>query len=93
MTHLEKVLEDYRSTAYHTRDLGDKFERLIKRFLEVDPMYKDIFSNVWLWKDFPERNGEQDTGIDIVARERLGGGSFHWFFKEESSYFEVRLVF
>ena len=74
MIHLEKLLEGYRSTAHHTRDLGDKFERLIKRFLKVDSIYKERFSNVWLWKDFPERNGKQDVGIDIIAQEYLGGG-------------------
>ena len=73
MGQLSRVISEYRLTACHSRDLGDKFERLIKRYLEIDPMYKDRFSNVWLWNDFPERNGEQDTGIDIVAQERVGG--------------------
>jgi len=29
---------------------------------------------VYLWRDWPDRAGRPDTGIDLVARQRDGGG-------------------
>ncbi len=54
-------------------DKGSKFERLIRSYLQVDPAYLDRFSDVWLWQDWPGRNGKVDTGIDLVAKERDTG--------------------
>ena len=52
---------------------GDAFERVIRAWLQLDPLYAARFDAVWLWRDWPERDGH-DTGIDIVARERDGSG-------------------
>lgn len=53
--------------------MGDKFERLFASYLVTDPYYKDRFSNVWLWTEWPGRGNKPDTGIDLVAEERIGG--------------------
>ena len=53
----------------HTK--GKLFERLIRSFLKTDQIYVDKFEEVWLWDDYPGRNGRTDFGIDLVAR---GGG-------------------
>ncbi|WP_344229270.1 DEAD/DEAH box helicase family protein, partial [Citricoccus alkalitolerans] len=55
------------------QEQGRRFERLAKRFLEVEPKYADQFSDVWLWNEWPGRDGKPDTGVDIVAKDRYTG--------------------
>lgn len=50
------------------REKGTRFEELICRFLQDDPIYKERFSEVWLWGNWPYAEG-QDVGIDLVAKE------------------------
>ena len=47
-----------------------KTSTLYKNFLLSYPEYREKFSEVWLWNDFPYRNdfGGKDVGIDIVAK-------------------------
>ncbi len=52
---------------------GLVFERLIRMFLTKDPLFKERFTEVWLWSEWPGRGGEHDAGIDLVAEERAGG--------------------
>ena len=68
---LEQILEEFREAARSQRDLGDRFERLMVDYLKLDPKYD--FSQVWLWMDWPHRQNQPDTGIDIVAQERITG--------------------
>lgn len=70
---LESILLGFREDARNNRDLGDRFERLMVRFFEVDPLYADRFSDVWLWNDWPDKGNVGDVGIDIVARDRATG--------------------
>lgn len=72
-TTIHTVLEEFRQAAIHNRDLGDMFERLIAKYLVTDPLYKEQFSNVWLWQEFPKRGNKPDTGIDLVAEDRNTG--------------------
>lgn len=58
--------------ALDERDKGDKFERLMRSYLMTDPAWASQFSHVWLWSDYPGRNGRPDTGIDLVAEETTG---------------------
>lgn len=67
------LLDKLYFAASDQHDKGSKFERLIRSYLQVDPQYAQRFSDVWLWKDWPGRNGKVDTGIDLVAKERDGG--------------------
>lgn len=71
---LDRLLDEIRENAASRRAEGDGFERLILTYLRHDPLYKERFSDVWLWNDWPQRRNVQDTGIDIVAEERDGGG-------------------
>ena len=60
------------STPYRT---GKEFERLIKKYLRVDPIYKNRFGDVWLWKEWTAGRTDfdaTDIGIDLVARESSG---------------------
>lgn len=67
------VLAQFREEATSNRDLGDRFERLICRYLELDPLYAERFSQVWMWNDFPKKGNVGDVGIDLVAEERATG--------------------
>lgn len=68
-------MEQYREQEYN-RDKGDAFERLICAYLKADPQYQNLFSGVWLWKDWPQHKEQgyslPDTGIDLVAKFREG---------------------
>jgi predicted helicase len=73
MTTIHDLLEQYALMARDTREKGDLFERLVRAFLRTDPLYSDQYDEVWLWQDWPGRDGKSDTGIDLVARERFTG--------------------
>ena len=73
MMTIHDLLKELSEAATSNRDKGDKFERLMLEFLKADPLYSDRFSNVWLWNNWPGRDGKVDTGIDIVAQERDSG--------------------
>lgn len=73
MTTIYDVLEELRASALSEADKGAKFERLIKAYLRVDPVYAEQFSDVWLWGEYPGNNGKHDTGIDLVARDKDTG--------------------
>jgi len=72
-TTIHTILEEFRQASKSKRDMGDKFERLIANYLINDPLYKDKFSNVWLWMEWPRRGNQPDTGIDLVAKDRYTG--------------------
>ncbi len=46
---------------------GKQFERVVKWWLENDPLQSRDIEKVWLWNDWPDRSGP-DIGIDLVAR-------------------------
>lgn len=73
MTTIHDILEEFRQEAESKRDLGDRFERLMQAYFKIDPYYQDLFSNVWLWMEYPKRGDAPDTGIDLVAEERATG--------------------
>ena len=70
---IHEILNEFRDAALNNRDLGDKFERLICRYFELDPQYSERFSNVWLWNEWPRKSEVGDIGIDIVAEEEATG--------------------
>lgn len=74
MTSIHDLLAEYSAIARDTREKGLLLERLTRTFLLTDPKWTARFDEVWLWQDWPDRNGKPDTGIDLVARERHGGG-------------------
>ncbi len=74
-TSIYEVLEELDGQSTSNADKGSKLERLMAQFLRTDPVYAEQFSDVWLWQDWPDRGGKHDTGIDIVAVDRLTGGN------------------
>ena len=65
-----ELLDKYRAISFSEHDKGSRFEALMKNFLLTYPEYREKFSNVWLWNDFPFRDelGTVDLGIDIVCK-------------------------
>jgi predicted helicase len=45
------------------------FEKLVIQYLVLDPVYGRLFEHRWLWKDWPGRAGNTDTGIDLWLRK------------------------
>lgn len=70
---LQDILRELREDVRNNRDLGDRFERLMHRFFEVDPYFEERFDQVWMWNDWPDKGKVGDVGIDLVARERGTG--------------------
>ena len=54
------------------RERGRAFEPLVAKVLRTDPLYRNRFSGVWQWSEWPRRDGG-DIGIDIVAERHDGG--------------------
>lgn len=75
---IRTILQQYRDNSAFNRDLGDRFERLMRAYLKLDPKYVGQYEDVWLWKDWPQRAelgyNAPDTGIDLVAKLRDGEG-------------------
>ncbi|TFD93994.1 damage-inducible protein [Cryobacterium lactosi] len=74
MTTIHDLLDEYAGMARDTREKGLLLEKLAQSYLSSDPVWTARFDEVWLWQDWPGRGGKTDTGIDLVARERFGGG-------------------
>lgn len=75
---LQRILSAYRQAAVSEREKGTYFEELIRTYLRHEPTYADLYSDVWLLSEVPDKFGinKQDVGIDLVARTR-GTGEFH----------------
>jgi predicted helicase len=70
---LNTILDQFHHDARSNRDLGDRFERLIQQFFRVDPLYAALFSEVWMWNEWPLKGQVGDVGIDLVAQHRATG--------------------
>ena len=74
-TGFQGVLNQLRESATSQYLIGNEFERLMKQYLSVDPLYKERFTDVYMWKEWAALHTEYDgvdTGIDLVARESNG---------------------
>lgn len=75
---LRAVLERFRAAAASEREKGTYFEDLIVCYLREEPMYRDLYSDVWTYADWAQSQGldKRDAGIDLVART-AATGEFH----------------
>ena len=72
----QQALDQIRSISDSEAQKGRLFERLMKKYFFVDPIYRERFSKVWLWSEWAAVRADfdgTDTGIDLVAEERDGG--------------------
>jgi hypothetical protein len=67
------ILDQFRDDARSKRDLGDRFERLMARYFELDPIHADCFYKIWMWNDWRGKGKVGDVGTDLVGQERATG--------------------
>ena len=65
----QSVLNYIREHARSERQKGDYFERLMQKYFTEDPDYKAQFSEVYLWKEWAQRQTEFD-GTDKASQKR-----------------------
>ena len=68
---IHALLDKFREESKSTKELGDRFERLIKKALLKDASIAGKFDKVWLWSEFPYKD-DTDTGIDLVGYKKQG---------------------
>lgn len=71
-TSVHEVIEDFR-TAPTNSERGTKFEKLMVDYFWLDPTLSVEYDEVQRWPDWPHREGSHDTGIDLVARNKITG--------------------
>jgi len=71
---VQTLLAQLADSSTSERDKGDKFERLVRRFLMTDAQWAPRFSDVMMWADWPGHDNRPDHGVDLVAVERETGG-------------------
>lgn len=71
-TSVHDVIEDFR-TAPTNAERGEKFERLMVDYFWLDPTLSVEYDEVQRWPDWQHREGTHDTGIDLVARNKVTG--------------------
>lgn len=52
---ISELLGEFRKIFGNERDKGTAFEKLIKMYLENEPKYMALLTNVWMWNEFPYR--------------------------------------
>lgn len=72
MGSVHEVMAAFREAPSNS-ERGTKFEKLMVRYFDLDPLLSQQYDAVWRWIDWPGRKGKPDTGIDLVARERDSG--------------------
>lgn len=73
---LDKILKQINESAGSIqRDRGTYFEKLVEVYLKNEPVYKNLYSDVWLLHEVPAEYGisKKDTGVDLVARNKNTG--------------------
>jgi len=70
---IEGLLDKIYFTSGSEAEKGSRFEKLIVAYLQTAGQYAGRFSDVRLWQDWEGRQGKVDTGIDIVATDKLTG--------------------
>jgi predicted helicase len=77
MTALTEILDTFRTASHSEREKGAYFEKLVKVYLQNEPVYKDLFNGkVFLWEEWRRywmslghKDPQADAGIDLVAVE------------------------
>ncbi len=54
------------------RERGRQFEPLVQQVLSTDKQYRDRYTRVWRWSEWPDRDGP-DNWCDLVAEREDGG--------------------
>ena len=54
------------------RERGRQFEPLVQKVLSTDKQFRDRYTTVWHWNEWPDRDGP-DNWCDLVAEREDGG--------------------
>ena len=67
----EDIIQRIYQDSLSTRQQGSKFEKLVKKLLQLAPSFNARFADVYLWSEFSDAFGlaQNDIGIDIMARD------------------------
>ncbi|MDR3152719.1 MAG: DEAD/DEAH box helicase family protein [Deltaproteobacteria bacterium] len=67
--NFDNIINKYREYSGSEWEKGDRFEKLMVRFLKTYQLYDSRFRKVWQWNQFPYKAdvSDTDTGIDLVA--------------------------
>jgi len=78
MTILKNLLDSFRNASVSEKEKGTYFEELICIYLRNEALYRDLYSDVWMYSDWATQQGLDriDSGIDLVARTN-GTGEYH----------------
>jgi len=76
MPNIRTLLSHLRSSATSEREKGTYFERVALSFMKNDPGMTQEYDDAWTFQEWASLNGVSavDTGVDLVARIRDGGG-------------------
>ena len=71
----QSILDYIREVSSSEYRKGALFERLMREYFRIDRVYKQRFTNVYLWREWATLKGLDltDRGIDLVAQEEDGG--------------------
>ena len=70
--NIQDLLEQYNELIVNQRDKGTSFEKLMKSYLQTEPLYQDRYKKVYMWSEFPHKLSAKDHGIDLVAEGHDG---------------------
>lgn len=75
MATFNQLIDQINNNLTNQRDRGTAFEKMVVSYLKNEPTYKNKYSDVWMLSEVPaEYNiSRQDTGVDIVAKDRNTG--------------------
>ena len=66
------VIEDFRAAPTNS-ERGTRFEKLMVDYFWLDPTLSVEYDEVQRWSDWSHREAKHDTGIDLVARNKVTG--------------------
>ena len=75
MSTFNELVNQIDDQLTNQRDRGTAFEKLAVAYLKNEPAFKNKYSNVWMLNEVPDKFqiSKQDTGVDIVAQDRVTG--------------------
>ena len=70
----DQLIQQINENNREQRDRGTAFEYLVQAYLKHEPLYKNMYSDVWMLSEVPESESipKKDTGVDLVAKKFTG---------------------
>lgn len=71
-TTIHDVIEEFRQAPSNS-ERGTKFENLMVEYFHLNPTLAVEYDEVYNWTQWGHNERTHDSGIDLVARNRLTG--------------------